>query len=170
MGNKVTKTACNQLLRTTEAESSSDSLREKKKKRKKNPLGYPVYTAVPGLWRTVLFSATSPTAPVAAAVTIKRREVQQVRETEQILLQLHSFFWPAYVAVCSPATLKTPPPGSPINRPGNNFCLCERKATVNVYPRIERLLAAVGYKLPKLTVVCCEKLASPSRVRTEFGH
>ena len=164
MGNKVKKTVSNQLLRTTEAESSSNSLREKPA-----PLGYPVYT-VPGLWRTVHFGATSPTAPVAAAVTIKRREVQQVRETEQILLQLHSFVWPAHVAVCSPATLKTPPPGSPINRPGNNVYLCERKAKVNVYPRIERLLAAVGYKLPKLTIVCCEKLASPSRVRTEFGH
>ena len=151
-------------MRTTEAESSSNSLREKPV-----PLGYPVYTALPGLWQPVHFSATSPTAPVAAAVTIKQREIQQVRETEQILLQLHCFVWPAHVAVCSPATLKTPP-GSPVNRLGNNVYLCERKATVNVYPRIERLLAAVGYKLPKPTVVCCEKLASPSRVRTEFGH
>ena len=51
-----------------------------------------------------------------------------------------------------------------------NVYLYDRKATVNVYPRTERLLAAVGYKLSKLTVICCEKLASPSRVRTESGH
>ena len=63
VGNKVTKTVSNQLLKTTEAESSSDSLREKPA-----PLGYPVDT-VPGLWRTVRFSATSLTATVVAVVT-----------------------------------------------------------------------------------------------------
>ena len=160
VGNKVTKTACTSCWEQLKQKVHRLTSWEEKKKRKKNPLGYPVYTAVPGS------GGQSSLAPQAHSASSSGSHYKTTRSaagkgnganpltTSQLCLaRLCCCLFTCY------AQNTTTRQSNKQTR--NNFCLCERKATVNVYPRIERLLAAVGYKLPKLTVVCCEKLASP---------